>query len=146
MKLGTKVKCNGYLVKLKTKHVAMMSEKNEYLSKEELLDRFEQETLTGIITVKEYKDYLDNTEVLFVDYDEPVSQVLYMTTPKEFQGMVVSKKRIPTIRWFEIIDHECNHEIKSSILKENANYIDCYQVFFRMGGSRLVPVELCEVI
>ena len=64
----------------------------------------------------------------------------------EFEGIVVAKKSIYKSRYYELCNSAWMSYDMKNVKVSGCDYVDCYQVFFRMGGSRLVPVELCEVI
>lgn len=118
MKLGTKVKCSGYLKKVKTKHVESAYAEN--LSNEAM-----------------HMPYIEIEDEIY----QPVKEVV----KKEFEGIVVAKKCVNLYRCYEICDSGYQTYDGASICVSGCDYIDCYQVFFRMGGSRLVPIEMCEV-
>lgn len=146
MKLGTKVKCKGYLKKVETKHVALESERSKFKTAYELKQEFKDMALWGVDKEFSYEAFMDVNEVLFVDCDDDLCQTTKDIIPCKFEGIIVARKRVPTKRWFSIIEQEYGHKIETQIFKEESNYVDCYQVFFRIGGSRLVPVKMCEVI
>lgn len=143
MKLGTKVKCTGYLKKVKTKHVEFESDRKKYRTTEDLIEEFESMAFSGVIDSSERSNFLAIHEVIFID--DSCEQLHKELKCIDFEGVVVAKKSIATKRSYEIVENEYAFKIESGIKVTHCNYIDCYQVFFRMGGSRLVPVEMCEV-
>jgi len=119
MKLGTKVKCSGYLYKVKTQHV-------ESAYREEPTEHFK---FMGGIRI-----------------EEDMSQEVRKVEKCDFEGIVVAKKFVYKSRYYELCSRHWEDEDYENIRVSGCDYVDCYQVFFRMGGSRLVPIELCEVI
>jgi len=141
MKLGTKVKCKGYLKKVDTKHVALESEKADY--------NIDTDDINKMMAALEINHFCTNNDVIFIE--DEVSQDIKQVIQCDFSGVVVAKKLVATSRWYSVVDHEYRSYssapgIDSGIEVAHCNYIDCYQVFFRMGGSRLVPIDMCEVI
>ena len=133
MKLGTKVKCKGYFKKVDTKHVALESSRKNIINDNDICK---------LLNITE--DLSDNT--IFIE--DEVSQDIKTIVFKEFEGVVVAKKSIALARWYEVVDESYGYgdvNVKSGIKVTHHRYTDCYQVFFRMGGSRLVPIEMCEV-
>lgn len=117
MKLGTKVKCNGYLKKVNTHHV---------------IPYFADPSKDDICLI-------DGVEI-----EEDITQTTKKYIDYEFEGIVVAKKDVATQRYFELGENEWTGEPYMIIHQEAV--VKCYQVFFRMGGSRLVPINKCEVI
>jgi len=117
MKLGTKVKCKGYLKKVKTHHVIpYFSDPN-----------------------KDENCLIDGVEI-----EEDITQITKEYIECEFEGIVVAIKDVSTERYFELGENEWTGKPYMRIHQEGG--VKCYQVFFRMGGSRLVPIDKCEVV
>jgi len=136
MKLGTKVKCNGYLKKVDTKHVDLESNRKNVIGDDKLTKE-----MCELLNITE--DWSDNT--IFIE--DEVYQYIKIIKMRNFEGIIVANKRVTTTRWYETVDESYGYsrEDKPGIKVTHCDYVDCYQVFFRMGGSRLVPIELCEV-
>lgn len=124
MKLGTKVKCKGYLKKVNTHHVIPWFDKDKPIKE-----------------LTEFDLYHDSEHDKIIEED--YSQIIKEIIKCDFEGVVVAKKEVAMERYFSIDTHPYTDEDFMRIL--NDKIIDCYQVFFRMGGSRLVPVDMCEV-
>lgn len=97
---------------------------------------------TAHVVTEENKRKPHHYNDVLVIKDEPIEQDLYKLIEKEFEGIVVSRKNIYISRTYE----ECYVWCKGDVSVFTHDRKECYQVFFRMGGSRLVPINMCEVI
>jgi hypothetical protein len=137
MKLGNEVICNAHLKKVKIKYVVAEENEKKWI---------EENTHFNDFAPKRNQEFiLLNTE----------NEYLYQTTKeviaKEFKGIVVAKKNISTKNYYEFaqfpiydseslgfIDMETDY-MQVRVSKDE--YVECYQVFYGMGKSRLVPIE-----
>lgn len=134
LKLGDKVKCKGYLKK---------SDNLEYIYANK--KHFENENKKAFGTLEEPKHYLEEAG--------EISQFTKTFIEKEFNGIIVAKKEVSienhySQAFIDIYDPvtfgyiDSNYIDKVVVKKEN--YITCYQVFYAMGKSRLVPISQIE--
>lgn len=125
MKLGTKVKCKGYLKKVNTHHVIPWFDKDKQ--------------------VEDFTDFdLHHCDTNDLIIEEDYSQITKEVIKCKFEGIIVARKEVAMERYFVICDNPYTGTEFMRILDDKI--ISCYQVFFRMGGSRLVPIEMCEEI
>lgn len=125
IKLGTKVKCLGYLEKQKIKYV--------------------------FATRKQFEDsgsYREHCLILEVEAEEgniPIDQEVYKFKEIEFEGYVIGRRSIPTCYSYDFPDMQIglgewttNYD---KVYCEKYCYEDCYIVAYRMNCKRFVPVE-----
>jgi len=117
MKLGTSVKCKGYLKKVKTHHIVPCFEDLEN-------DQYYLHFGGKII-------------------DEDFSQTIMEFKPLDFEGIIVQIKDVATERYFYLGENEWSGKEYMSIQGDKC--VKCYRVYFRLGGSRLVPINECEL-
>ena len=140
MKLGTEVKCNGYLKKLPIKWVMPIEGLDKFISK-----------------FKPHYALVENEDYILMKDDEPCyTQPTKGFVLKDFKGIIVAKKNISTSNYYEYPSRGTYHPVSlgyipldddlTELSVGKDDYIICYQVFYAMSKSRLVPVGECEVI
>lgn len=129
MKLGQKVKCSGYLKKQK-KRYCLPAE--SILTKEQL----EIASVCNPIYLK-----------LMDEIEQENYKVIFCEENKEFEGIIVGKQNINLYTHYVCDSYDngniTKYYIQSFLAKECA--IPCYKVYYRLGKSRLVPVNMVEV-
>ncbi len=129
MKLGDKVHCKGYLKKVNNLEYIYANKKH-----------FNKENLKANNMLEEPTHYLEE--------EGELNQITKTFVEKEFDGIVVAKKEISiennyTQAFRDIYDPITFGYLDSNYIDEvivrKENYISCYQVFYAMGKSRLVP-------
>lgn len=136
MKLGQKVECNGYLKKIKGLDYIYATKKH-----------FEKENIKANGMLEEPKFYLDDE----CEYKQKTMEIKY----KHFKGIAVAHIYVSTENLYTLAEREIfdpitygfvDYEIKDECKVEKINYIECYRVYYSMGKSRLVPINLVEEI
>lgn len=132
-KLGDRVECNGYLSKIKGIDYIYANKKH-----------FERENKKEGGTLDEPKQYLNDLT------DDEYYQKTMEFIPKKFKGVVVARKNIPIENCYTQASEAIYDPITfgyvderwlDSVRVEKVNYIECYQVFYSLGHSRLVPTS-----
>lgn len=136
IKLGDKVKCKGYLKKINNLEYIYANKKH-----------FNKENQKAQGILEEPKHYLEE--------DGEINQFTKTFIEKEFVGIVVSKKEVSIENHYsqafrDIYDPVTFGYVDSNyideVVVEKENYITCYQVFYAMGKSRLVPISQVEKV
>lgn len=134
IKLGTKVKCKGYIVK--KKHIEYV-----YANKK----HFKKDMGSLFSDVKEPKIYVEDLG----EYTQKITEI----KNKEFTGIVVGITKVATEYYYTQVEKDILSNITygcvdtqplDQVKVEKTGYIDCYKVYYAMGKSRLVPVNLLE--
>lgn len=122
MELRQTLQCYGYLKTIKSKYVVA---NQQYFAQ------------LGYYTKEE--DYI------FLDELGEVTQKTKEFVEKLFKGIIIGKKSVSTETWCSVaFDHNGNNIDSVQSIKQG--FVECYHVAFRMGGTRLVPVENVEII
>lgn len=116
MKLGQKVKCKGYLKKNKLKYAVLKKDYDE--------------------------NFTDN--IICLDFDDVVTlhQEIYSVVSEDFRGVLVGTRNVYILMDLEIEENYFNG--KEFIKCTKYEPIKCAKVYYAMGKSRLVPLELVE--
>lgn len=136
MKLGQKVKCKGYIVK-KTNIEYVYANKKHF--KKDM----------GIFgdDVEEPKFYIEDLG----EYTQKITEI----KNKKFTGIVVGITPVATEYYYTQVEKDFFDPITygyvdtqpiDQVKVEKAGYIGCYKVYYAMGKSRLVPIDLVEEI
>lgn len=137
-KLGDKVECNGYLSKIKGIDYI-------YANKEHF-DR-ENQKENGMLDKPSYY-LIDLTE------DEYYQKTMEFISSK-FKGIVVAKKEISIENCYSQASEPIYDPISfgyvderylDSVRVKKINYIECYQIFYSLGHSRLVPTSEMKLL
>lgn len=134
IKLGTKVKCKGYIVK-KTNIEYVYANKKHF--KKDI----------GIFgdDVEEPKFYIEDLG----EYTQKITEI----KNKEFTGIVVGITPVATEYYYTQVEKDIFDPITygyvdtqplDQVKVEKSGYIGCYKVYYAMGKSRLVPVSLLK--
>lgn len=131
IKLGDKVKCKGYLKKVDNLEYIYANKKH-----------FSKENLKAQNTLIEPSHYLEE--------EGEINQFTRTFIAKSFEGIVTAKKEVSIENNYsqafrDIYDSVTFGYVDSIYIDEvvvrKENYITCYQVFYAMGKSRLVPIS-----
>lgn len=134
MQLGQKVKCSGYLKKQRKRYCLPSFSQFENFSEEQ-------------------KQIVMYADPIFIEVCDCVEQenykVIFCEENKEFEGIVVGIKKVNLFIYYACDTHDdsfgdSKDYIYTFAKKENA--ISCYKVFYALGKSRLVPINMVEVI
>lgn len=134
LKTGDKVKCKGYLKKINNLEYIYANKKH-----------FEKEKQKAQGMLEEPSHYLEE--------EGEVNQFTKTFVEKYFEGIVVAKKEVSiennyTQAFRDIFAPVTFGYVDSNYIDEvivrKENYITCYQVFYAMGKSRLVPASQIE--
>ena len=140
MELGQKVKCNGYLKKLPIKWVMPIEGLEKFISKYKPHYALE-ENVDYILMKEDYPEYTQPTKGFIL---------------KKFEGIIVAKKNVSTSNYYEYPSRGTYDPISlgyipldddlTELQVTKDDYVKCYQVFYAMGKSRLVPTSECEAL
>lgn len=134
IKLGTKVKCKGYIVK--KKNIEYIYANKRHFKKD-----------MGIFgdDIEEPKFYIEDLG----EYTQKITEI----KNKEFVGIVVGITSIATKYYYTQVEKDIFDPITygyvytqllDQVKVEKSGYIDCFKVYYAMGKSRFVPVNLLE--
>lgn len=119
MNLGQKVICDCYFKKVSTEHVVVSGEDHEF---------------------DQYYVHCGDVEI-----DDCITQkTKELTNCIPFTGIVVAVKKVPTERFYDVCEN--GYTGRKYLNISNESYVECCLVYFRMNGSRLVPIERCKMI
>lgn len=136
MNLGTKVKCNGYVVKKQNIEYVYANKKH-----------FKRAMGVFFSDSEEPKFYIEDLG----EYTQKITEI----KKKKFSGIVVGIYPVATEYYYtqperDIFDPVTYGYVDTQPLDqvkvEKTGYIGCYKVYYAMGKSRLVPVDLIEEI
>ncbi len=138
MKLGQKVKCSGYLKKIKGL---------DYIYANKI--HFDRENKINDYMLDEPRIYLENIDD--GEYKQKTMELIH----KEFRAVAVEKKTVSTENFYSQVTESIydpvtfgyiDERLLDKVKVEKINYIECYKVYYAMGKSRLVPIDLVEEI
>lgn len=127
--LGTKVKCNSYLKKTKKVYV--------YANEQHIRDAYKEHADEYMMTLGE------NIHIL--ESDENYIQDTFEETETTFEGIIIGKKNVSTATSSEVATDFFDEPL-DQVRVTKINYRLCYHVAYRMGGTRLVPIERTELV
>lgn len=78
-----------------------------------------------------------------IEFEEEISFPLFTEIKKEYDGVIIGRKKVPKERVADSEDHPYLGAVP--YIYKNGT-IDCYVVAFRLNQTRLVPVEQCEAL
>lgn len=134
IKLGTKVKCKGYIVKKKNIEYVYANKKH-FLKDVDIMEH----------DFEEPKFYVEDLG----EYIQKITEI----KNKKFTGIVVGITKVATEYYYTqaeknifdpIIYGYIGYQLLDQVNVEKTGYINCYKVYYAMGKSRLVPVSLLE--
>lgn len=135
MKLGTKVRCKGYIVKKTNIEYVYANKKH-----------FEKDM--GIFA------YDEETKFYIEDLGEYIQKITEIKN-KEFTGIVVGITPVATEYYYTQVERDIFDPViygyvdtqpLDQVKVEKTGYIGCYKVYYAMGKSRLVPIHLVEEV
>lgn len=117
-KLGDRVRCDGYLKRVKMKYV--------------LVDSDEEGCL--------------NMARLSADGDVPYEQERYKVNECSFNGIVIGCRNVVVSKFFDYATRgdTCDWDY-GDIAVENGRTIKCYVVAYQMGRKRYVPIDMLRL-
>lgn len=136
LKLGDKVKCKGYLKKINNLEYIYANKKH-----------FDKENQKAQGMLEEPNHYLEE--------DGEINQFTKTFIEKEFTGIVVAKKEVSIENYYQQAFKDIFDPVTfgyvginyiDEVIVEKVNYITCYQVFYALGKSRLVPTSQIEKV